>query len=373
MPGVSYSWRMAEGTFAVSHLDRPDPTTDVERFFDGFRDGVMSQLKAANATLVKEESLPLGKIPGRQLRIEVQNNIVIVRAYLVDHRNYTVSLAMTKEQVAQEATAVKALDSFKILDAADIDAAMKKKIADATPAALPQSPVAKKPRSDAEDENLKGKVKMVTRESEDLSGTWSVGKRKPSSIDYYNEAGNWTEKRLYDYRGNVMEISVYGYIDGDRAEKSGYIRYEYDPPAMMAPPAAAGQAPPKRDDRYSAKHRYKYDAQNRMTEDAYSYNDGRQGMRYVYNYKDNTVEELVYDSDGKLNGKYLTVLDDKGLRKEETIFDARNGSVRSKYSYAYEYDSHGNWIKEITSEWKTANGVEQSKPSSVTYRTIVYY
>src|SRR5258707_802985 len=74
IPGVSYSWRMAEGTYTVSLLDRPDDTGNVERFFDGVRDGILSQLKSANATLAKEEGLHLGKIPGRQLRIEALSN-----------------------------------------------------------------------------------------------------------------------------------------------------------------------------------------------------------------------------------------------------------------------------------------------------------
>ena len=142
---------------------------------------------------------------------------------------------------------------------------------------------------------------------------------------------------------------------------------------MMAPPAPAGQAPPKRDTRYNVKYKYKYDPQGRMIEKVFYRNDGSLGWRYVYNYKDNTIEELSYDPTDKLSSKYMTILDDKGLGRERTEINLKDDSIRSKYSYTYEFDSHGNWIKQTTSTWTTKNGAGEFKPAYVTYRTITYY
>src|SRR5258708_26216948 len=141
---------------------------------------------------------------------------------------------------------------------------MAKKVADAEPAPLPQEPVARKLKSDADDEGLRGKVKIVVDENEGLSAEWSIRGRNPAMTYYYNEQGNLTKKEMYDYRGTPMGVTVYGYLDGDRVEKSNYIRYEYDPPPMAAP--SGGGPRPKRDPRYSTKFKYKYDDDGRLAE-----------------------------------------------------------------------------------------------------------
>ena len=102
-------------------------------------------------------------------------------------------------------------------------------------------------------------------------------------------------------------------------------------------------------------------------------NDSKLWLRYVYNYSGNQREELVYSADGSLNQRYLSVLDEKGNEVEETIFEARDGSIRSKHSYAYEFDSHGNWTKRTTSKWVTKDGRSSYEPQYVYYRTITYY
>ncbi|MGH9944486.1 MAG: hypothetical protein ACRD9R_19235 [Pyrinomonadaceae bacterium] len=100
---------------------------------------------------------------------------------------------------------------------------------------------------------------------------------------------------------------------------------------------------------------------------------GEVWLRYVYNYKGSNVERLVYSADGSLNQKYLSTLDGKGHKVEETIFEAKDGSVRSKYTYTYEFDSRGNWVKQTTAKIVTKDGQPSVEPYSVTYRTITYY
>src|SRR3954454_7877754 len=62
---------------------------------------------------------------------------------------------------------------------------LAKKISEATPQSLPQSPRGDREKTDADDNNLKGKVKSVVQ--------YSLGKkgdREIESEEYYNEGGD---------------------------------------------------------------------------------------------------------------------------------------------------------------------------------------
>jgi len=182
---------------------------------DYLRDGALSGTNG-KAKLVGETDISIEGHPGRELRVEYPDGFSIARIYLVRNRIYQVFASIPADKKAQEPTVVKILDSFKLLSQADVDAEIQRRIDEATPSPLPQTPAARKLKSDAEDEGLKGRVKSVFTEEADLSGTWTVSKRKPASMDYYNEQGNRTKSIAYDYRGNPFDITVYGYLDGDR-------------------------------------------------------------------------------------------------------------------------------------------------------------
>jgi hypothetical protein len=342
-----------------------------QKLLDRLRDSVLA---GGKAKLLSETQISLEGHPGRELKVEFPDGIAIARLYVVGNRIYQVIASLETNKKDQEPNAIKILDSFKLLSQADVDAETKRQIAEATPSPLPQEPTAKKLKSDAEDEGLKGRIKTVFTEEQDLSGTWTVQKRKPSSTEYYNEQGNLTKIESYDYMGNLFEIRVYGYVDGDRASAYKDIQHEYNPPPMMIASAPGdAKAKPKYDPRYHYKYRYKYDDKGRRTEEALFGNDGKVWMRYVYNYKGDQKETLAYDENGKLNQKHIATLDAQGNEVEESYFDVSKNSVDEKYSYTYEFDPQGNWIKRTTSKWATKDGKQQFVPDSVTYRTITYY
>jgi hypothetical protein len=310
-----------------------------------------------------------------ELKLELPAGLTWQRYYLVSRRLYEVNLALKTEQRAFEDLALKVLDSFKILSDADVSATLKAKAAEAEPSPLPQEPVVSRVGSDAADDGLRGSVKTVFQEDEDLSGTWSVQGRKPVAMEYYDERGNLTKREFYDYKGNLSEIMVYGYLDGARVSRRKSIEHEYNPPAMMvvSPP---GPARPKSDPRYSNKFTFQYDDQKRLIEKAWLLNNGELSIKYVYKYSGNPAnqrEELVYSSDGSLNQRYLSILDEKGNEVEQTSFETRDGSIRSKNKYAYEFDAKGAWIKRTTSKWHTQDGKSYYAPAYVDYRTISYY
>jgi hypothetical protein len=137
--------------------------------------------------------------------------------------------------------------------------------------------------------------------------------------------------------------------------------------------AAPGAEVKKSDDRYLTRFEFKYDDQKRLIEKSWFHNNGNLSIRYVYNYKGNQREELVYSSDGSLNQRYVSIFDSKGHEQERTSFDTRDNASQAKYSYAYEFDAEGNWIKRTTSKAVTKDGHSQLEPQYVDFRTITYW
>jgi TonB family protein len=71
-------------------------------------------------------------------------------------------------------------------------------------------------------------------------------------------------------------------------------------------------------------------------------------------------------------GRETYKYDDKGNISEMTLMGP-DGSLISKETYKYEYDSLGNWIKMTSSVAVVENGRISFEPTEVTYRTIFYY
>jgi hypothetical protein len=371
--GDSFSWETAEGVFEVSYMDLPAALAK-KAVFDRGRDNRL--LLNRKAKLAGEKDISLAGNAGRETRFETPEGIHIVRTYLVSSRLYEASVSLPNSLKPKEAAAVRVLDSLRLLSQAEVASARKKEADEVMPNPLPQDKPAPKLKSDAEDEGLKGKVKSVFRETQDLSGISAVGGRKPSGMDYYDEKGHFTKRESYDYRGNLFQVAVYGYVDGERVRNDKMIRHEYDPPPVMAaaPPAGEAKPTPTPDPRYSSRYRYKYDAKGRQVETVMYWNNGRLGGRTVRDFRDGQVETLTYNVDGKLVDKYIDTLDAKGNIVETSYFDVRTDTVRNRYSYAYDsFDARGNWVKKTTSKWVTKDGKSSFEPSYVTYRTITYY
>lgn len=373
--GDAYTWTMKEGSFIAGYVEAPQPLDGPEmskQVFESIRNGMDSWARSQNGKLLAHKQFDLDGHPALEIKLELPAGLTWQRYYLASRRLYEVSLALKAEQRAYEDLALKVLDSFKVLSDAEVAAALKTKAAEAEPSPLPQEPAVARVGSDAADDDLRGEVKTVFQEDEDLSGTWSVQGRKPVAMEYYNDKGNLTKREFYDYKGNLHEVTVYGYIDGARVCRSKTIEREYNPPGIMiaSPP---GVTRPKFDPRYSNKFSFQYDDQKRLIEKSWFLSNGELSIRYVYKYSGNQREELVYTSDGSLNQHYLSILDQKGNEIEETSFETRDGSVRNKSKYAYEFDGKGNWIKRTTSKWVTKDGKSFYEPAYVDYRTIIYY
>lgn len=138
-------------------------------------------------------------------------------------------------------------------------------------------------------------------------------------------------------------------------------------------------------------YKFKYDSKNHMIEKSWTYDsDGYAGERTtwqfdkkgnllvtcqynktnsltskdscVYNAKGQKLEAWFYYY-GSLDSKHVYTLNDLGQVVEEKVYEKADILSRS---YTYEFDSHGNWIKEIEFN-------PEGKPKSITVREFEYY
>jgi hypothetical protein len=368
--GDAYEWRMKEASFVIGYADAAqsvDSPEAAKQVFELLRED-FKKIASANRGLVwKEKEIALGSHQGIEQRLDLFSGFMVQRTYLVSHRLYQTVMVVSTAQREYESMAAKVLDSFKLLDESEVSSRLAEDAARAEPPPLPQQPIAQRVGSDASDNGLHGRVKTVLEESQDLSGTWSVQTKKRDSFESYNELGNLTRGEFYDYKGNLHDITVYGYIDGNRVSQSKTIEREYNPPPVMSPPGAVTK---KSDPRYQTRFEFKYDQQKRLIEHGWFHSNGELFLRYVYRFTGNQLERLVYSDDGSLNQRSVSLLDGKGNEIERTSFDPRDGASGAKHSYVYEFDAHGNWTKRTTSKAMT-NG--QHEPLYVDFRTITYF
>ena len=92
----------------------------------------------------------------------------------------------------------------------------------------------------------------------------------------------------------------------------------------------------------------------------------------VFNDEGHIVEALHYDDEGNAQYRTVTTYDTKENEKEFSEFEL-NGTLRRKYKYDYEFDSAGNWTKQLQYYWAIGWGEFRLIPYTVTNRKIDYY
>ena len=280
-----------------------------------------------------------------------------------------ISLALTAFTFAQEPDNPKPKSTPSKLSAEE-----RKKIDQATPAALPQKTAVKKERSDAEDDDLKGKVKTLTEEGEDLSGgPWSKYGRQFTTITEYDTRGDRLRSVSFRADGVASNVTIYGYIDGARVDKSASVQPNANRYTILGEmPRVPPHAP---DPRFESKWIYKY-SNGKLSELQIINNDGLPWMRHVYNYEKGRREEIAYDKYGKINQKYHYILDEKGNEIERINFDVRPPDSGKETRYPINitsFDAAGNWTERTISKPVMENGKQVYKPMYREYRTITYW
>jgi len=237
---------------------------------------------------------------------------------------------------------------------------------------------AQKPRTDRQNEGLKGPVKSIVVESAELKkqgGQYVEGPRSLQARATYDAEGNrtndeeyidgelWT-KREYRYVGGVAVADIHQkYVLGVIPSSAA------TPDPKPAPPT---KPPPMR--RFTEKYRGKYDAAGNAVELVIE-EDGRVRNRLTYRREGGRKETRGYVEQGseKLHYRVVETFDAGGnLVGVEDI--TGTGHVLQKSTYGdYKFDERGNWIKRLVSDWADEGGKPRFEPARVEYRTITYF
>jgi hypothetical protein len=249
-----------------------------------------------------------------------------------------------------------------------------KKIADATPAELPQSPKDERLLSDAQIANLKGRVRSVAEY--DVDGA----KKTISKEEFYGEDGSLIRSVDYD-RGYPRSVGVYGYIDGMRVSRFGDVAYsEGEKPASggidifvkmddnLKDPGA------QKDTRYNMRYLYRFDPAGRLIEEQHLANTGEIWTRTTYTY---TAPDRRLMQDFGNNGKdvwsrTMQIFDAQGNVLEEWLYDEHQ-KVAEIRAFTYTFDAAGNWTVRKSFGKIKVRGKQVLKPGWTSYRTITYF
>jgi antitoxin component YwqK of YwqJK toxin-antitoxin module len=268
-------------------------------------------------------------------------------------------------------------------------------------------------KMDLQEDDLIGPVQTVrieTSQFSDQAGHWVEGPRGPSVTTTYDVKGNRIErvtpdnKTLYTYnaQGDLRETVSYN-PDGSL---SGRTVYTYDDKGELMETVSHNP-----DGSLSAKTSCIYDSRGNLTETVYydAFDTIVHKVVYTYNDKGNLAEEEIYGSSG-IKGRAVYTYDAQGNRTEKAYSDLAhgpglgidrtvetydaNGNILelityytqkagdpeereipppSKFIYTYEWDTHGNWVKQTQTLCTSESGKPVCEPSLVTYRTITYY
>ena len=370
--GNLYEWQTKETTFGVGYADSFQPPKHpqaIKELFDSERERFRTLVAAADGDNAVVKEITIDNHPGIEQRARVSKGSFIQRTYLVSRRIYQTLVVVTNSQ-RDESAALGVLDSFKLLTDTEITEEALKVL----PGPLPQTPEAPRAGSDAEEEGLRGAVKSVRTEVQYPSETVFTRGTPRSWLTTYNENGNMVRTDSYDSKNNLERITVFGYLDGSRVSASKYIERDYSPPVGSG--AGLGGSMPsnrEKDPRYQRRFEYKYDDKKRLTEKTEFLSNGEVLYRSVYKYEGNQKEGLLYENDNSPPQRSVYTLDDKGNEIEHIVF-ARDGSIRTKLSHVYEFDSKGSWIKRTTSRTENDEWLRRlMPPTSVHLRTITYY
>ena len=264
-------------------------------------------------------------------------------------------------------------------------------------------------------ENLLGAVRSVRSQMTDFidEKLQEKGRTKQLDVVTYDTKGNEVERTIYndygflvgkevrthdaksnliesilsDPKGAVMERRVYTY-DNDKLTQivssdgkgnvglkqansygdSGRLREEtyYDPKKAVGKPV------------------YKYDGKGNISEVAFYLANGSKAVApigpclgahkvtYSYDEKGRPIKVVAYEADGELKKSWQYSYNLKGQVAEDIRESAWS---RTKFVYTYEYDSHGNWIKQIATvnDQSKLSQMEPHERKTIISREIAYY
>ncbi len=164
---MQFTWKFQEGEAIVMFVDFPEADLkgteeELQKISTNTKTAILKNFPQGKVT--DEKTFKLGEFPASKTSFALaENKYGIQRLYLVINRLYRIVAIYQNSE--NEKFLNQVFDTFKLIPKAEVDAELQKKFEAMKPQALLQEPIATKEKSDAEDENLKGKVKKLFRKA----------------------------------------------------------------------------------------------------------------------------------------------------------------------------------------------------------------
>jgi TonB family protein len=226
-------------------------------------------------------------------------------------------------------------------------------------------------KTDREHDGFVGPVRAVRLEQCSLvkkSGEWVEDPRVLWQAVAYDSDGRLTERVFYNRDQSIWSRIVYVYDSAGTRSDTVYRA------TKGGSPQAAGSDQTQAMREFTRSRRtFEYDSSGNRTEEADYTKEGNLSQRTVYAFDANgLVKEIIeYATDGSVRSGYSNKYDHKGRIIEQHRGDSPGATARSE-SYAYEFDSTGNWIKRVTTAYPRGLGKPAAETKDVIYRTITY-
>jgi len=237
---------------------------------------------------------------------------------------------------------------------------------------LPICPARVTNKTDREHDGFMGPVRAVRIEQSQLinrSGEWVEAPRVLSQTVAYDSRGRLTERVFYTRDQGIWSRIIY---DSDSAGIRSDIVYRAH--AGQSTQANGSDQLERLTEFTRLRRTFKYDSGGDRTEEADYSKEGNLSKRTVYKYEANgNVKEIIeYAPNGALQTRHTNKYDEKGRIVEQRRDDSPGATARQE-SYAYEFDSTGNWTKRIaTTVYPVPEGKRANQTKEVVYRTITY-
>jgi hypothetical protein len=263
-----------------------------------------------------------------------------------------------------------ALKLFNSVTYFSIRETTEKRMKTATRKSLPQTPALKATQTDAAHNNLKGRIKSVRLEAEDVPILVGKQERRIMSDETYDISGNLLKNFWFQDSGYPTSVRIYGFVGGARVSDS-----EEMEGGMDYGISAAGQDDiklPPADERYEERYSYKYDDSKRLIERNEYDNRNKLAGVYRLTYKDDWMDEKWFTAEGKLNSTKHRQFDKNGNEiKYEFWWYEETDREEEKYDYK-KSDRFGNWTERQVVKTITDRGLLRKRTSNE-FRTITYY
>ncbi len=200
---------------------------------------------------------------------------------------------------------------------------------------------------------------------------------KLTAIVWVNSAGVPVGKDVYGDSGRLATRLHYSSDGVMRKEQT----YAYDPSGNQISEADCNFRGSRLIE-CNGKTLFSYDEAGNIKERAFYNEDGSKALHpllgahrvsLLYHPNGKLAAQLLYDRRGSVIRRNEFLYNSQGNMAEQAIYRKKDDRKPTRYSYTYELDSFGNWVKKITSKVLTQKNKTVTEPDSVTYRFLSYY